>query len=252
MSGSTLFRLGAVLWILLLTSCEKIRTPVTPVNRPLKVWLHRANTIDKARHFQYQYSGLELDVHYDTVYHTFLVKHDASDTTVLFLTAWLSALDDPGHLGFWLDFKNLSADNMLAASRELLRIRDLYNLTRQTIVVESPSPEYLHPFDTLNFRISFYIPTFDPSTVTPEEELNFRNFINSNIEETWIRTLSADYVQHGFMQQWYPRMNKLLWYLSSWDQHVKDSVINVTRRDFTVEVLLVGEGYGSILLPEAH
>jgi hypothetical protein len=235
--------LGAILLLLQSVSCRKNETDLIPLSRSLQVWLHRCNTIDKAQRFQYAYTGLELDVHFDTVAGTFIVKHDASDTSTLTLSTWLSAITDPGRLGFWLDFKNLSSETGAAALAELRRIRQAFNLTRHIIVVESWNPPYLPPFDTLNFRISFYIPVFDPSLITPEEELAYRDYIFGYVSETGIETISGYYVQHSFMQKWFPDMNKLLWYLDSYDPAIKDSIIKETRKDPTVEVLLVSENY---------
>jgi hypothetical protein len=231
-------------WLILHTvSCKKDSTSPVPVKRTLQVWLHRVNTISKAQHFQNSYTGFELDVHYDTVVKTFIVKHDATDTSTLTFSAWLSAITDPGRLGYWLDFKNLDADNKDLALPELLRIRQNFGLDKKVIVVESSSPSSLIKFDTLNFCTSYYIPTFDPSGITQEEELSYMNFIDENTSPYRIGTISGYYNQHGFMQKWFPQMNKLLWYLDSTDPAIKDSIIRETRKDITVEVLLVAEDY---------
>jgi hypothetical protein len=174
---------------------------------------------------------------------TFIVKHDATDTTTLTFSAWLSAITNPGRLGYWLDFKNLDADNKDLALPELLRIRKNFGLDKKVIVVESSNPSSLIKFNTLNFRTSYYIPTFDPSGITQEEELTYRDFIDENTSPYGIGTISGYYYQHGFMQKWFPKMNKLLWYLDSTDPAIKDSIIKETRKDITVEVLLVAEDY---------
>jgi len=231
-------------WMILHTvSCKKDTTSPVPVKRTLQVWLHRVNTISKAQYFQNSYAGFELDVHYDTSFKTFLVKHDATDTTTLTLSAWLSAITDPGRLGYWLDFKNLDADTKDLALPELLRIRKNFGLDKKVIVVESSSPSSLVKFDTLNFCTSYYIPTFDPSGITQEEELSYRDFIDENTSPYGIGTISGYYNQHGFIQKWFLQMNKLLWYLDSTDPAIKDSIIGETRKDNTVEVLLVAEDY---------
>jgi hypothetical protein len=231
-------------WLILHTvSCKKDSTSPVPGERTLQVWLHRVNNISKALHFQYNYTGFELDVHYDTTVKTFIVKHNPTDTSTLTLSAWLSAITDPGRLGYWLDFKNLDAENKDLALAELLRIRKNFALDKKIIVVESSNPVNLIKFDTLNFLTSFYIPTFDPSGIIQEEELSYRDFIDEYISQTGIGTISGYYMQHGFMQNWFPQMNKLLWYLDSTDPAIKDSIIGETRKDITVEVLLVAEDY---------
>ena len=228
-----------MLMFFVVISCHKDEPVPTPVKRSLQVWLHHCNTIMKAQNFQYAYSGLELDVHFDTTAGTFIVKHDASDTSTLTLSTWFGSLTDPGRLGFWLDFKNLAPVNKAAAFAELVRIREAYHLVANHIIVESSDPSCLPLFDTLNFLVSFYIPYFDPSTLTPEEQIPYKDYIEGLVSEYGIRTISGYEMQHGFMQQYFPDMNKLLWYLDSFDPEMQDSVISVVKQDTTVQVLLI-------------
>ena len=233
----------ATIMLLLAVSCQKDNPDPVPVTRSLQVWLHRVNTPGKAQYFQDSYRGFELDVHYDTNIKTFIVKHNFTDTSTLTLPVWLTSISSPEKLGYWLDFKNLTLENGSEAFRELLRIRHEFNLTKNLIVVESDIPAALLPFDTLNFRISFYIPWFNPAGPTSEEEEAWADYIQENVAVTGIKTISGYYFQHDLMQQWFPKMNKLLWYLDSYDPVVKDSIITVTKEDHTVEVLLVAEDY---------
>jgi hypothetical protein len=232
-----------------LVSCQKdtiVPDPVPPPPPPpreLQVWLHHVDDTLKSKQFQNSYSGFELDVHFDTLVHTFIVKHDFSETSTLTLSAWLSALNDPRSLGFWLDFKNLAEENKMAALAELIRLRNLFNLNQHIIIVESNSSSSLPPFDTLNFRISYYIPPFNPASLNAEEELSYRDFIDDAVSTDGIRTISGYSIQHSFMQKWFPGMNKLLWYLDTSDPVMKESVITEIRKDPTVEVLLVTEDY---------
>jgi hypothetical protein len=238
-----IFWLAAVLMVLQITSCEKKSISPNPATRTMKVWLHRVNWINKAKQFQYSYSGFELDVYYDDLYKTFLVKHDVTDTTTLTLSTWMMAITDPSRLGYWLDFKNLDSLNKDMALSELLRIRQNFGLIKETIVVESSSPGCLVNYKRLNFRPSFYIPTFDPDNITQEQEIYFRDFTQKYIDQSGIETISAYSWQHDFMQKWFPTMNKLLWFLDSYDAAVKDSVIEAIGKDPTVEILLVPENY---------
>jgi hypothetical protein len=161
----------------------------------------------------------------------------------LTLSAWLHALDAPQKLGFWLDFKNLASWNEMAALDELLRIRMDFNLTQHPVIVESTNPSSLPPFDTLNFRVSYYIPYFEPELINDTEEQAYYQFIYDAITPNRVTTISAYSLQHSFMQKWYPDLNKLLWYLDSYIPEIKDSIIAETRKDPTVEVLLVTENY---------
>jgi len=238
-----ILNLAAFILLLQAVSCRKDFVSPEPVPRSMQVWLHHVNTIDKAQHFQNAYRGFELDVHYDTTVRTFIVKHDFNDTTTLTFSTWLNTITDPGRLGYWLDFKNLETWNKTAALAELLRIRKQFDLIYHPVVVESSSPGCLPLFDTLNFRVSYYIPTFNPATLSEEEELAYRDFIEGVVVQNGIGTISGYSIQHSFMQKWFPGMNKLLWCLDVFDPALKDSVITEIRKDPMVEVLLVSENY---------
>jgi hypothetical protein len=237
--GRILLLLLSVSTALQFSSCSKEEPAITTETRSLQVWLHRVNSTSKARVYEFTYPGFELDVHYDTAAGTFIVKHDASDTSTLTLSAWLSAITEPGRLGFWLDFKNLAPFNKVPALAELLRIRRAFNLNVHPVVVESSDPSCLPGFDTLNFVVSYYIPMFDPSAITPEEELQYRDYIETRVSEYGIKTISGYNMQHEFMKQYFPGMNKLLWYLDSFNPAMQDSVIAEVKQDTTVQVLLV-------------
>jgi len=243
-----IFILFTIFFLIHLYSCKKDTPDPDPPDRTLKVWLHHVDDTVKAKHFQNSYSGYELDVHFDTDVHTFIVKHDFNDTVTLTLSAWLDAITNPERLGYWLDFKNLAPWNEAEALTELLRIRQLHGLIHNLIIVESTTPNSLPRFDTLNFRPSYYIPTFNPSGITPEEEEQFYDFIEGSITSYGLSTISGYSFQESFMQKWFPDINKLLWFLDSVDPEVKDSIIEQTQKNPTVEVLLVAEDFPSSLL----
>ena len=240
-----IYILFAILFLAQLYSCKKDPPDLDPPDRTLKVWLHHVDDTIKAKHFRDNYSGYELDVHFNSDVHTFIVKHDYNDTVTLTLSAWLNAITNPERLGYWLDFKNLAPWNEEEALTELLRIRQLHGLTHNLIIVESTTPFSLPRFDTLNFRPSYYIPYFDPSGITPEEEEQYYDFIEGSVSSYNLTTISGYSFQESFMQEWFPDMNKLLWFLDSIDPELKDSIIEQTRKNPTVEVLLVAEDFPS-------
>lgn len=244
--GRKHYRLPATLiltFLFLLASCTKDDPEPQPplTNRPLEVWLHRVNTVEKALKYQYKYSGFELDVHYDEETSALLVKHDFGDTTRLTLRDWFRGLAAPASLGYWFDMKNLSASNASAIYHAMKEIRNRFGLYWRPLIIESSDPASLPVFDTLNFRISYYIPTFNPASLTPEEEQAYKTFIDAAIASSETSTISGYSMQHDFMKTWYPGMNKLLWFLDSFDPEIKNDVIKATAKDPTVEVLLVAE-----------
>lgn len=236
--------LALMLTMLLFQACMKTDETPVPPPRQAEVWLHRVNSIAKAKAFRQAYPGYELDVHFDTVSGNYFVKHDFSAPPVLTLNEWLDSLPHPEALGLWLDFKNLSPAMASKAFAALMLTRETYHLTTRPVIVESSEAEALPLFDTLNFRVSYYIPWFDPSQLTPEEQESMALLISERVNLNHVGTISGYLVQKEFMTTWFPGMNKLLWYLDSVDPVKVDSVLRVVRKDPAVEVLLVAEDYG--------
>lgn len=231
-----------VLLLILCYSCKKESNEVPPFQRELRIWLHHVNTIEKAFFFRDLYDGYELDVHFDTNTGNFYVKHDAIEPSILTLEEWLSAIYRPDLMGYWLDFKNLDTHNAFASFQKLESLRSSFLLSR-TIVVESSSPSSLAPYENGHYLTSYYIPTFDPSSLTPQEEIEYRDFIADRIKNTSITTISGYSSQLDFMQKWFLKLNKLVWYLDSTVPELKDSVINLVEKNQTVDILLVSESF---------
>src|SRR5690554_6067423 len=74
-----------------------------------KIWAHRVNSLEKLASVQNKYTGVELDVVFDTLTNTFDVTHPPTPSIGLSLEQWLQTLD--GDKGVWIDFKNLTAAN---------------------------------------------------------------------------------------------------------------------------------------------
>jgi hypothetical protein len=234
------------------SSCSKNQETIVPdTTSGLQVWLHRVNSIEKAIHFRDQFQGYELDVHYIPDSGTFFVKHDAETPDTMKFIRWLAGFPHPEGLSYWLDFKNLQPDIAPVARAELIRICSLFGLTRR-IVVESSSPESVILFDTLNFLPSFYIPTFDPSSITPDEESYYQGFINDRVQQYGLRTISGYSMQLPFMQKWFPQLHKLTWYLDSTDPAIQDSIIAGVRKDTTVWVVLISENFSPLAEGSGH
>src|SRR5690606_30605130 len=107
-------------------------------------------SLEKLAYAQKKYTGLELDVVFDTVTNTFDVTHPPTPSIGLSLEEWMQALD--AEKGVWIDFKNLTAANQSAALERLLKIVTQNNLKKEQFIVESQHPQYLQDFTTAGFQ----------------------------------------------------------------------------------------------------
>lgn len=201
-----------------------------------KIWLHKANNIEKAQHFQYDYSGFEIDVHYIDSLDTFIIKHDADEPSSLTLDSWCEALKNVSNLGIWFDFKNLDEHNSHAALACLTKIRKRYHLQGK-LYVESHAYNELKAFRDAGFRTSFYIPYFNPykdDSVTCNKRLpEIQDAINSGVD-----AISGYEFQYKFMKKHFPSQTKLIWTVSVDSAYLKQ-IINNIGSDTLVDVLLL-------------
>ncbi len=221
----------AVLLTVVALSCAR------PSEKPSKVWLHRANDIAKARYFQNDYAGLEVDVHFVDSLNTFIIKHDFDEVSDRRLEDWFASLENRSKLGFWIDFKNLNQNNMMASAKEMARLRKVFSLNGM-IIVESSNARCLKAFEDMDFRTSYYIPFAYPDTDGHEKMQKVTDEIRDNIEKYELKTISGYFFQYKFMQDSFPEVRKLIWY-HHYDTRVRDSFIRLVEADDLTDVILV-------------
>lgn len=226
--------LASLLFLLLsATACHR-SVPWSAENE--KVWLHRANSIEMAQQYQWQFPGLEIDLRYIDSLQDFLVKHDADEDSQLTLEQWCEALDNRSNLGIWFDFKNLTRLNRDGALQRLSALRDQYQLNGK-LYVESSNYWSLRAFQDAGFLVSFYIPTFDPETADSTTLAKGRNKIQGAINYGVDAISGFDY-QYDFMKREFPNHRKLLWTTNS-DPEYQSRFIAQAGTDTLVDVLLI-------------
>ncbi len=105
-----------------------------------QVWAHRGyqkglpenslEALSKALHSGAP--GIELDTHFDSSMNRFVISHDTPyqkhNGKLLFLEKVFNTLENTGD--YWIDLKNLSADNIDPVSRRMRTLLDKYDLDR--------------------------------------------------------------------------------------------------------------------------
>ncbi|MBO4328126.1 MAG: hypothetical protein J5831_01795 [Bacteroidales bacterium] len=219
-------------FLLLLATCST--APKPPKNE--KIWLHRANAVEKARRFQYDYPGFEIDLQYDDSLHTFFVKHDTDEPSCTTLDAWCDSLDNVSNMGLWFDFKNLNRSNRDEALECLKAIRQRHHLQGKLYVEASPYYD-LKPFHEAGFLVSFYVPFFNPyrddSATCCKHLPTIQDAIDSGVD-----AISGYEFQYLFLKAHFPDQTKLIWALSSDSAYLKQ-VIKGIGNDSLVDVLLL-------------
>jgi heptose-I-phosphate ethanolaminephosphotransferase len=122
-----------------------------------KVWAHKINDTDKLVSAAEIFHGMELDVVFDFGKKIFDVRHPPGKTNNLSLDGYWDQLDDLSRFKFWIDFKNMSAENRTASLERLLYLSDKHDIPRENIMIESREPFPLKDFKAKGFMTSYWI-----------------------------------------------------------------------------------------------
>ncbi len=205
-----------------------------------KKWIHRVNSIERLKIMSEKYSGMEMDIMYDTLKNSFEVYHPPEKPSGFRLDDVLSNTRNVKAHYFWLDFKNLGKNTNSSSCSKLLELAKKYDISRN-IIVESSNAEALKIFTDSGFYTSYYIPVFDLDSLSQEETEFYYKEVNSHLENTSVCALSANYQQLPFIEKYFPDKDELIWYLNE-DRGLKyqASFFFLTRKE-KVKVILVSE-----------
>ena len=158
------------------------KTSTLSLENTPQVWAHKGyhkgitgNTIAAYKKaFEVGARGIELDTHFDTNLGKFVISHDfpyrRHEGKLLYLDDVFAALGKAGY--FWLDFKNLSSDNLEPAAAKMEELLDRYDL-RKLVFIESWHKEDISRLSTMGFQTLFWIgPSHEPGSLDHLLELH--------------------------------------------------------------------------------
>ena len=176
-----------------------------------KEWIKGVNTKEIMNSIDKNCPGLEIDVYFDTSNDHFDVHHDKSNSIGLYLDSLLAVYAARKlKASIWLDLKNLTAVNNVAAVKELLQLQNKYGLANK-ILVESQWPQYLTVFSDNQFSTSYYTPSFNPYLMSNNQLKFWVDSLSTVIKRSNINFLSGYYFQYPFLQHYFPRYPVLIW-----------------------------------------
>lgn len=205
-----------------------------------KEWIHRINSKERLKIMSEKYSGMEMDVVYDTLKNSFEVYHPPEKPNGFGLEDVFSNTLNVNEHYFWLDFKNLDEAIQNSSCSKLAELAKRYNI-RRNIIVESSNPEALKLFTDSGFYTSYYVPVFDLDSLSKEKVEMYYNEVKSRLGSSSVCALSGNYQQLPFMEKYFPDRDMLVWYLNE-DRGLKywSSLFFLTRKE-KVKVVLIAE-----------
>jgi hypothetical protein len=206
---------------------------------PVKVWLHRVDSIERAVQMAKEYSGMEVDVVYDSAADYFDVGHPPIPSAGISLDHLLAAVPDVSQHYFWIDLKNLTDGNAQAACTRLLLIARKYGIV-QNIIVESTNPEALSRFTRSGFYTSYYLfPDSAMSAMNPKQLIEYYGEVKSRLASSAVNALSSSYRDLPFALKYFPDADLLTWYREHERNLRYYALLTYLKRQSRVKVILV-------------
>ena len=180
---------------------------------PDRLWLHRANSLEKWQEFSALYPNAEIDI---TVREGAVldVTHDEPVSFGLCADRYIQALAHNDRR-LWLDIKNLPPN----ATRVIERLDSMLALAqvdRTRLIIESDNAEALGLFKQRGYYTSYYVRYDNPSQLTPAELATALNQLRKVVDSGQVSALS-------FPIHWYATLHEQLHRpeidLLTWDHH---------------------------------
>ena len=172
-------------------------------NYPDKLWLHRCNSIEKWEELESVYDNIEVDLVYRG-HGVFDVTHDADTTFGLHIDSYFKILgekEEDEHM--WLDIKNVTAKNVDKMHDDLDSLREVYDIEKDQLIIESSNWKALDDFTKDNYYTSFYVPFDKPHNLTEEEIDECIDSLQYIVDTKTVRALS-------FPRWWYTEIKEHL------------------------------------------
>lgn len=180
-----------------------------------RLWLHRANSLEKWQEFSALYPNAEIDI---TVREGAVldVTHDEPVSFGLCADRYIQALAHNDRR-LWLDIKNLPPN----ATRVIERLDSMLALAqvdRTRLIIESDNAEALGLFKQRGYYTSYYVRYDNPSQLTPAELATALNQLRKVVDSGQVSALS-------FPIHWYATLHEQLHRpeidLLTWDHHTR-------------------------------
>ena len=179
---------------------------------PVKVWLHRVNSVQRAVRMAQQYRGMEIDVMYDSAADSFDVGHPPAPSNGLSLDRLFAAVPDVESHYFWIDFRNLTDANARAACARLVAIARKHGIVSH-LIVESVHPTALACFTDSGFYTSYYLfPEISLRAMNTEQRTAYYEEVKAGLAASKVNALSMSYESLPFVDRYFPDADVLLWY----------------------------------------
>lgn len=176
-----------------------------------KVWAHKVNYTEEYARAKKQFTGVELDVVFESGLRNFDIHHPPEPSIGLTLTNYFASQPNNADVSYWLDLKNLSAENDSLVAAILDSIVTVYKIPQHKVIVESREPHYLKTLTDKGFRTSYYLPT-GLHELNSQELQTQLNDIKQTIAANPSTYISFEYRDYPILNKYFPNSKKISWF----------------------------------------
>lgn len=184
-------------------------------NYPDKLWLHRANSIEKWQEMADLYPNAEIDVIIRPD-HTLDVTHDDSISFGQKVDHYIAKMAKRGG-NLWLDVKNLTPSSALILHHRLDSMLTKYNVDRQRLIVEGNNTDALgYLTHEGHYFTSFYVHYPNPSRLSDAEIKSVISHLCRVVDSGNVCALSFPICWYDVIHSQLDRSIPML----TWDNHI--------------------------------
>ena len=208
---------------------------------PSKCWLHRTNTVEKMLEISEKYEGIEIDVNFNNSDLYFDVTHDLEESINLSLEKYFKYFSK-NNKKVWIDFKNLTEDNVENSLNVFDNLIKKYNLNKERFIIESSNFEMLKYYKDNGYYTSYYVPYLDLKNMSFDEIEKEKVKIKNIILTGNVSAISFPGYMYEFIKSINTNIDLLTWEDGKKWQELYRKKINVEMlNDSQLKVILVKE-----------
>ncbi|MBR5782141.1 MAG: hypothetical protein IKY27_09220 [Bacteroidales bacterium] len=199
--------------ISLFFSCDTNNVGENSFNYPdSKTWKHGVYSKYDAQKYEGVFDGLEVDIIYSPKKNDIYVGRVEADTSKnQTLEDWFSILEKANSMSYWIDFKNLSADNAEDAYAVLDNIVNKYNLHNK-FMVESKDLKALMMAKERGYHVILWVENLHYwKKKTRRDTISVMKKIRNQIDDLHPDAISCEYTMFPLLCDSFPEQNIHFW-----------------------------------------
>jgi hypothetical protein len=214
---------------------EELKKFITPSE---KFWIHRCNSLEKARLMSEEFAGIEIDANFhpnETAGRKFDIQHDNKESVQITLQDFMPMFAKTNSK-IWFDYKNLSSQNAKDSLAELEMLVEKFGVDKRRFIVENHDFKDLKFFHDAGFYTSFY--------VTVKKDLDnekFRAEVQEAVASGFIDAVSFPVDYYELVKSACVNADLLTWQTREerWWTFLAEPKLRVIVEDPQVKVILV-------------